>query len=133
MKWRERGSDLEFGAHQASDGTLRTIALISLLLQPERDLPSVLILDEPELGLHPFAIDIVAGLLKSASLSAQVFVATQSMSLLNYFEPEDVIVVDRIGRESKFRRLNSIELKDWLEDYSLAELLEKNVIGGNPQ
>lgn len=133
LKWRERGSDLEFGAHQASDGTLRTIALISLLLQPEKDLPSVLILDEPELGLHPFAIDIVAGLLKSVSLSAQVFVATQSMSLLNYFEPEDVIVVDRIGRESKFRRLNSIELKDWLEDYSLAELLEKNVIGGNPQ
>ena len=133
LKWRERGSDLEFGAHQASDGTLRTIALISLLLQPEKDLPSVLILDEPELGLHPYAIDIVAGLLKSASLSAQVFVATQSMPLLNYFEPEDVIVVDRIGRESKFRRLDSEELKDWLEDYSLAELLEKNVIGGNPQ
>ena len=104
-----------------------------MLLQPEKDLPSVLILDEPELGLHPFAIDIVAGLLKSVSLSAQVFVATQSMSLLNYFEPEDVIVVDRIGRESTFRRLNSTELEDWLEDYSLAELLEKNVIGGNPQ
>lgn len=133
LRWRERGSDMEFEAHQASDGTLRTIALITLLLQPEKDLPSVLILDEPELGLHPFAIDLVSGLLKSASLSAQVFVATQSMPLLNYFDPEDVIVVDRKGRESRFKRLDSKALEDWLENYSLAELLEKNIIGGNPQ
>jgi predicted ATPase len=133
LKWREKGSDLEFGAHQASDGTLRTMALISLLLQPEHDMPLVLILDEPELGLHPYAIDIVAGLLKSASLKSQVFVATQSMPLLNYFDPEDVIVVDRVDRESKFHRLNSEELKSWLEEYSLSDLLEKNVIGGNPQ
>jgi predicted ATPase len=133
LRWRERNSDLEFGAHQASDGTLRTMALISLLLQPKKDLPSVLILDEPELGLHPFAIDVIAGLLKSVSLTSQVFVATQSMLLLNYFEPDDVIVVDRRERDSYFRRLSNANLKDWLKDYSLAELLEKNVIGGNPQ
>jgi predicted ATPase len=133
LTWREKGSDLEFGAHQASDGTLRTMALISLLLQPEQDLPPVLILDEPELGLHPFAIDIVAGLLKSAALTSQVFVATQSMPLLNYFDPDDVIVVDRRERESLFNRLSNERLSDWLAEYSLSELLEKNVIGGNPQ
>lgn len=133
LKWKERHTDLEFGAHQASDGTLRTMALIALLLQPEKDLPSVLILDEPELGLHPYAIDIIAGLLQSASLSTQVFIATQSMLLLNYFQPEDVIVVDRVDRESKFNRLETEKLTSWLDEYSLADLLEKNVIGGNPQ
>jgi predicted ATPase len=133
LQWRERGTDLTFGAHQASDGMLRVIALVTLLLQPTNSLPAVIILDEPELGLHPYAINIVAGLLKSVSLHAQVIIATQSMTLLDYFEPEDVIVVDRVGRESIFRRLDSNKLKDWLEEYSLAELLEKNVIGGNPR
>jgi predicted ATPase len=134
LQWRERNTekDLVFAAHQASDGMLRVIALVTLLLQPTNSLPAVIILDEPELGLHPYAINIIAGLLKSVSLHAQVIIATQSMTLLDYFEPEEVIVVDRIERESKFHRLEPEKLKDWLEDYSLAELLEKNVIGGNP-
>jgi predicted ATPase len=108
------------------------MALIALLQQPERDLPSVLILDEPELGLHPFAINVVAGLIKSASTQAQVIVATQSVSLIDRFEPESIVVVDRVGRESRFRRLSSPELADWLEEYTLSELWEKNVIGGRP-
>jgi predicted ATPase len=134
LQWRERNTekDLVFAAHQASDGMLRVIALVTLLLQPTNSLPAVIILDEPELGLHPYAISVIAGLLKSISLHAQVIIATQSMTLLDYFEPDEVIVVDRVERESVFRRLNSEKLKDWLEEYSLAELLEKNVIGGNP-
>ncbi len=134
LQWHERDTekDLVFAAHQASDGMLRVIALVTLLLQPTNNLPAVIILDEPELGLHPYAINIIAGLIKSVSLYTQVIIATQSMTLLDYFEPEDVIVVDRIERESKFRRLDAQKLKEWLEEYSLAELLEKNVIGGNP-
>ncbi|HEX5416856.1 MAG TPA: AAA family ATPase [Chloroflexota bacterium] len=132
LQWQERGSDVVFGAHQASDGMLRAMALVSLLLQPEDNLPSVVILDEPELGLHPYAINILAGLLQSVSTHTQVIVATQSMNLIDYFTPEEIVVVDRVDRESKFRRLDPEPLDDWLDEYSLGELWEKNVLGGRP-
>jgi predicted ATPase len=132
LRWLERDSDVVFSAAQAADGMLRAMALVALLLQPERDLPNVLILDEPELGLHPHAMNVIAGLVRSASTSVQVILATQSVALLNYFEPEEVVVVDRVGRESKFHRLDTASLGEWLEEYSLAELWEKNVLGGRP-
>ena len=132
LQWRERDSDVVFGSHQASDGTLRFIALCSLLLQPEDALPDLIVLDEPELGLHPGAIAILAGLLKSASTHTGVVLATQSMTLVDYFDPEDIIVVDRVGRQSTFRRLKANRLSTWLDEYSLGELWEKNVIGGRP-
>lgn len=124
LQWREEKSDRIFSSYQASDGTLRTMALIALLLQPKEDLPDVIILDEPELGLHPFAINIIAGLIQSISLHTQVILATQSAMLIDYFEPEDIIVVERKNRESIFHRLNSQELKEWLERYSISELWE---------
>jgi predicted ATPase len=132
LRWRERNSDLVFNVSQAADGMLRVFALVTLLLQPESDLPDVIILDEPELGLHPYAINIIAGLIKSVSNEVQVILATQSVSLVDSFEPEDIVVVERKGRESLFRRLEPTALKEWLEDYSLSELWEKNVIGGQP-
>lgn len=132
LKWRERGTDRVFNASQAADGMLRVMALVSLLLQPEEDLPGVLILDEPELGLHPYAINIVGGLVRSAATQTQVILATQSVSLVDNFLPEDIVVVERKGRESTFRRLGQQELDEWIEDYSLSELWEKNVLGGRP-
>ena len=132
LQWRERNSDQVFSVSQASDGMLRVLALVTLLLQPEGDLPDVLILDEPELGLHPYAINIVGGLISAAATRIQLIVATQSMALIDCFDPDDVVVVERIGRGSVFRRLSSEALSDWLEDYSLSELWEKNVIGGRP-
>jgi len=108
------------------------MALVTLLLQPDRDLPDVLILDEPELGLHPYAINVIGGLISSLSIKTQVVVATQSTSLIDCFEPENIVVVERRDRESLFRRLDSESLQDWLDDYSLSELWEKNVIGGRP-
>jgi predicted ATPase len=104
--------------------------LTTLLLQPS--LPSLVIIDEPELGLHPYAINLLADMLHSASTKAQVIVSTQSVPLVNQFMPEDVIVVDREGDQSEFRRLNVEKPVEWLEDYSLGELWEKNVIGGRP-
>jgi predicted ATPase len=133
LKWSERGSDQIFNASQAADGMLRVMALIALLLQPERDLPDVLLLDEPELGLHPYAIEVLAGLIQSASKHVQVIVATQSVSLIDRFEPENIVVVDRKGRESTFTRQSAPELSDWLANYSLSELWEKNVLGGRPK
>jgi predicted ATPase len=132
LQWRERGTDLIFGPHQASDGTLRIMALVTLLLQPEKNLPNLIILDEPELGLHPYAISVLAALLLSVSLHAQVILATQSTALLNHFAADQVIVVDRPERESTFSRLNEAQLQDWLSEYSLSELWKKNVIGGRP-
>ena len=132
LQWREKGSDVVFDVSQASDGMLRTMALVALLGQPERDLPAVLVLDEPELGLHPYAIEVVGGMLHSASAHCQVFVATQSAPLVDAFVPEDVVVVEREGRESRFRRLKEGPLHEWLEEYSLGELWQKNVLGGRP-
>jgi len=132
LNWREKGTDTEFGPHVISDGTLRAMALITLLLQPEEDLPAVIVIDEPELGLHPYAINVLASLLAAASLRCQVIVATQSVPLLDQFEPEDVVVVERDGAASTFQRLDPEKLRDWLGDYSLGQLWEKNVIGGGP-
>ena len=132
LMWREVGTDQVFSAHQASDGMLRFMALVALLLQPAENLPELLILDEPELGLHPHAITTIAGLIKAVSLEKQVILATQSVTLLNEFEPADVVVAERHGRESVFRRVEERQLDAWLSEYSMGELWEKNVIGGRP-
>jgi len=132
LRWRESGTDRVFSASQAADGMLRAMALVALLQQPEDDLPELLILDEPELGLHPFAIQVVADLLQSAAHHTRVIVATQSVSLIDRFEPHDIVVVERPGRESTFRRLDDSELAEWREQYTLSELWEKNVLGGRP-
>jgi predicted ATPase len=132
LRWRELGSDHVFNAAQAADGMLRVMALVALLQQPERDFPAVLIIDEPELGLHPYAIEILAGLLKAAAKHVQVIVATQSVSLIDRFDPQDIVVTNRSGRETTVHRLGPEEFADWLKDYTLSELWEKNVLGGRP-
>ena len=133
LAWRERNSDLVFDVSQASDGMLRVIALITLLLQPDETLPDLLILDEPELGLHPAAINVIGGLIRAVSQKVQVIVATQSTAFVDCFDLSDIVVVEREGRESVFRRQENTEaLNEWLEEYSLSELWQKNVIGGRP-
>ena len=133
LRWREIGCDEVFDVSQASDGMLRAMALIALLQQPERDLPAMLVLDEPELGLHPYAIEVLAGLIRSASKHVQVIVATQSVSLIDRFEPDDIVVTNRKGRETSFQRLSNVELGEWLNSYTLSELWENNVVGGGPR
>lgn len=130
LEWSERSSESYFNAHALSDGTLRFICLATLLLQPTP--PPLIIIDEPELGLHPYAIQLLADLVSSASEKSQVILSTQSVTLVNQFAPEDLIVVDRREGESLFRRLTPEETQSWLDSYSLGELWEKNVIGGRP-
>ena len=132
LEWRQRDSDYPFRANQLSDGTLRFICLTTALLQPSR--PATVLFDEPELGLHPFALTLLGNILKqTARTHAQVVISTQSAQLLNEFAPEDVIVVERTKGESTFRRLDASGLSEWLEEYSLGELWQKNVLGGRPQ
>ena len=132
LNWRDRESEQVFGPHQLSDGTLRAICLVTLLLQPEDELPDLIVVDEPELGLHPYALSTVADLFKKASHHTGILVATQSSSFLDSFGPEDVVVVNREYRASRFERQGSAELEKWLDEYSLGEVWEKNVIGGGP-
>ena len=132
LNWRHRSSDLVFGPHQLSDGTLRAICLISLLMQPKEDLPILIVVDEPELGLHPYTLNVIASLFRSASHHTQVLVSTQSSSFLDSFEPEDIIVVERNDEATEFYRPDAEELSSWQEEYSLGEIWEKNIIGGGP-
>lgn len=131
LRWQQKNCDDTFSASQLSDGTLRFICLATLLLQPEELQPETIIIDEPELGLHPYAITIFAELVKQISSKKQIIISTQSVELLNEFDAEDVIVVDRKDEASGFKRLDTEELKDWLNnDYSLGELWNKNILGG---
>jgi predicted ATPase len=132
LHWRAKGAEYEFGPHQLSDGTLRAVALFTLLLQPEEDLPELIVLDEPELGLHPAALAVLADLLKQTARHSQLLIATQSAALLDHFEPEDIVTVNLRDGVSTFERLDSDRLKDWLEEYTLSALWERNVIGGGP-
>lgn len=133
LQWREKNSppDTYFDASMLSDGTLRFMSLATLLLQP--DLPSTILIDEPELGLHPFAITTLVGLLRSAASKTQVIVATQSVPVVNQLDPEDIIIVDRVDGQSTFKRPDPDEIDNWLETYGLGDLWEKNIIGGRPQ
>jgi predicted ATPase len=132
LEWNDRDSDIPFKAFQLSDGTLRFICLTTVLLQPPDNQPETILIDEPELGLHPLAITLLAALMKSASYKKQIIVSTQSVELLEEFDPEDVVVVDRKAGKSILKRLNLKELEIWLEDYSLGELWKKNILGGRP-
>ncbi len=132
LQWTDKYSETVYGATDFSDGTIRFIALTVLFMQP--NLPDTIIIDEPELGLHPKAIAKLSGMIKSvAEKGCQVIIATQSTDLIGYFNPEDIITVDQIKGESKFKRLNSEELSLWLEDYTIDDLWKRNIIpSGQP-
>jgi predicted ATPase len=136
LEWRQKDSDYLFRASQLSDGTLRFMCLATALLQPS--MPATVLFDEPELGLHPFALTLLANLFQQAAKGPwgfalnQVVVSTQSASLLSEFSPEDVIIVERIQGQSVFRHLNANDLSGWLQEYTLGELWLKNVLGGRP-
>jgi len=135
LEWRQRDSDYPFRAHQLSDGTLRFICLATALLQPSP--PPTMLFDEPELGLHPYALALLGNLFHQYASTGsyvhkQAIISTQSALLLNEFRPEEVIVVERDKGQSQFRRLKSEELSEWLQEYSLGELWQKNVLGARP-
>jgi predicted ATPase len=132
LEWTHKNSDQYFDTSSLSDGTLRFIALATLFLQPAEHRPSVILVDEPELGLHPYAIEMLASLIRQASKETQVVVATQSSLLLDHFYPEDVLVADRVDGSTTLTRLDSARLARWLKDYSLGQLWEKNEFGGRP-
>jgi predicted ATPase len=104
--------------------------LTTALLQPNP--PSTIIIDEPELGLHPYAVEILAELIAATAKKTQLIISTQSPSLVDYFEPGNIVVVNRKDGASVFNRLNKDALSSWLNDYSLGELWRKNIVTGGP-
>jgi predicted ATPase len=132
LEWTEHGQDEPFAASALSDGTLRFVCLATVLLQPDEFMPATILIDEPELGLHPFAINVLGGLMKSTAQEHQLIVSTQSVELVNEFDAEDLIVVDKRGGASTFNRPDTKILSEWLNDYSLGDLWKKNILGGRP-
>jgi predicted ATPase len=133
LRWIHRDYDEPFSANQLSDGTARFICMAVLFLQPERSRPKTIVLDEPELGLHPAALNVLAEMVKSASKKNQVICSTQSVAFANQFEPEDFIVVDQHKGVSTFKRPDKMTLEHWLEDYGMGDIWSKNLIGGRPE
>jgi predicted ATPase len=140
LDWVDSQDDL-YGPHHLSDGTLRAIALMVGLAQPSPRLPSFVSIDEPELGLHPAALEVLSGVVRSLNGRCQVLIATQSAELLDFFEAGEVVVVERAAGEaipegskqgSVFRRLDTKHLVDWLAEYSLSALYKRNLLGGRP-
>ena len=134
LNWYDNTGDLLFGPHQISDGSLRFMALATLLLQPPEMLPGVIVIDEPELGLHPAAIAELAGMIRTASKYGQIIIATQSTRLIDEFDISRIVAVERDEDKhcTYFKRLDEEKLKEWIARYSLSELWEKNVLGGRP-
>jgi predicted ATPase len=133
LKWLHRDHDETFSANQLSDGTARFICLATLFLQPQELRPNTIILDEPELGLHPASLEVLAEMIKSIAKENQVICSTQSVSFANLFAPEEFIVVDQEKGVSTFRRLDKSSLNHWLDDYGMGDIWNKNLIGGRPE
>jgi predicted ATPase len=131
LLWKQKSSDYPLWPSQLSDGSLRFICLATALLQPRP--PDTILIDEPELGLHPYAITLLGSLIRSASQQTQIIISTQSVALVNEFSIEDLIVVESEDGATVFKRLKSEDFQAWLEEYSTGELWEKNLLGGRPQ
>ena len=132
LRWKSRNSDKTFVPHLTSDGSLRLFCLVTLLSMPADLLPNLLLIDEPELGLHPYAIELVGGLLAAASSHTQIIAATQSPTLANQVGWENLVVVDQVNGATQLRRMQEAEVAPWLEKFRLGELWEMNLLGGNP-
>ncbi len=133
LRWTHKEHDMPFSANQLSDGTARFICMAALFLQPEQYRPSTIVLDEPELGLHPAALDVLADIVKSISKTNQVICSTQSVTFANLFAPDNFIVVDQEKGVSTFTQLDAKELEHWLEEYNMGDIWTKNIIGGRPE
>jgi len=130
LRFQHRGTDAYFDANALSDGTLRFICLTTLLLQPR--LPKLILLDEPELGLHPYAMQLLAAMMRSVAQQTQIIASSQSVTLANQFEWQDLLIIESVDNASQFKRLSEEQIKVWLDEYRIGDLWEKNLIGGNP-
>jgi len=131
LDWVDELDDV-YSVEHLSDGTLRAIAIVTMLAQPPSALPYLLVIDEPELGLHPLALSLVCELARSVSSRCQILLATQAPGVLDHMKPEELLVADREGGATRLRTLEPAELAEWTAEYTLAELWNMNVLGARP-
>lgn len=132
LRWSAKGAEKSFGAHLTSDGSLRLFCLLTLLNLPDEMLPDILFLDEPELGLHPHAISLLAQMIQRVAATRQVFLATQSPLLVDCFELENIIVADLVNNATRLRSLSTPEYQAWLaDDYLPSDLWLKQPVGAH--
>lgn len=132
LRWRSRHSDKSYGAHLTSDGSLRFFALVTLLNLPGEMLPDVVLLDEPELGLHPKAIALIGEMIRALASRRQVIAATQSPLLVDAFGLDEVFVLEAREGRTKLHPPDADRLRSWLDEFSVGELWQKNLLGGRP-
>ena len=133
LRWKGKEKSKTFGAHLTSDGSLRFFALATLLNLPSGMLPDILLLDEPELGLHPAAVSLVGGMIKSLAVDRQIIIATQSPLLVDSFGLDEIFVLELQEGRTKFRKLKPDDYQAWLDDsFTPGELWQKNLLGGRP-
>ncbi len=132
LRWTHTKQEAPFSANALSDGTARFICLATLFLQPASRRPDTIILDEPELGLHPAALDTLGDIIRVTAKETQIICSTQSAAFANLFEPKDFIVVDAENGVSIFKRLEKEPLEHWLKEYGMGDIWAKNLIGGRP-
>ena len=133
LRWKAKWTDKTFGAHLTSDGSLRFFALVTLLNLPPEMLPDVLLLDEPELGLHPMAVTLIGGMIKAVAAKRQVIVATQSPLLVDAFDLDEVVVLELQEGRTELSKLSPENYRVWLDDrFTPGDLWLKNLIGGRP-
>ena len=132
LRWHADWSDYSFGAHLTSDGSLRLFALVTLLNMSPEMLPDVVLLDEPELGLHPAGISLIGGMIRSLATRKQVIIATQSPRLVDAFELAQTFILELREGRTEVRRYAPDEYRHWLDEYATGELWEKNLLGGRP-
>lgn len=116
LRWRAKGSDKTFGPHLTSDGSLRLFCLFTLLNLPSDMLPDVLMIDDPELGLHPHAIALTADMIKSVASQRQVFIATQSPLMVDAFEVDNILVTRLDNGATTLTPMDRDEYQSWLQD-----------------
>ena len=133
LRWKAKGMDKTLGAHLTSDGSLRFFALVTLLNLPPEMLPAILLLDEPELGLHPAAVALVGDMIKALAEKRQIIVATQSPLLVDVFDLSEIVVLELRDGQTQFKRLDPDAYRVWLDDnFTTGELWQKNLLGGRP-
>jgi predicted ATPase len=130
LAWYERGSREPLYPNQLSEGTLRFLWLITILLAtPE---PALLLLDEPEVSMHPELLKLLAALLQDASVRSQIVVATHSPDLIRWLQPEEVLIADKEDGVTRFTWADELDLDEWLEEYTLRDLWLMGNLGGRP-
>ena len=132
LRWRGKDTGKTMGAHLTSDGSLRCFCLLTLLSLPDEALPRIILLDEPELGLHPFATSVISHLVKSLSHRRQVIVATQSPHFVDAFGLDEIVVLEMRDGRTEAKRFNEEDFSQWRDDYSSGDLWWSNLLGGYP-